>query len=114
MTELAPHQLETLQAIQGYQDRFGHPPTAKLLSQALGLSSTNGARDRLVLLRSEGLVVWGFDKVGTLRVTMRGREALANGGRLFKFLPVTLCKLCGRSSTFAICCDTRKAATDAR
>lgn len=47
---------ETYNAIKGFIDAMGYPPTVRQLGAVLGLSSTDSVRERLLTLEREGRI----------------------------------------------------------
>lgn len=47
---------ETYNAIKGFIEAMGYPPTVRQLGAVLGLSSTDSVRERLLTLEREGRI----------------------------------------------------------
>jgi repressor LexA len=47
---------QTYNAIKGFIDAMGYPPTVRQLGAVLGLSSTDSVRERLLALEREGRI----------------------------------------------------------
>lgn len=101
---ITARQLQLLRFVAVHIEAFGRAPGVNEIAAHMGIRSKYGVWCHVEALATKSLLKRGpFKTEHTLTVTPAGRLALANGGRLFRFLPERRCPCCG-SATFSERC----------
>ena len=79
---LTQRRIDLMVFIQNFRDEHGYPPTARELTQLMGIASVSTTHAHLVLLQRGGLVDWSPGLPRTTRITPDGKLRLRQLGVL--------------------------------